>query len=377
MGAELARVPNTPLVPGAGQEVGPSRRAAALLDEAMTETAREAWPPIGEADMETSLAAGELAHARAWADSRAPVAAVAERAALDAVADATERAVAVARLGPRHEPGRAPWGRAGLVIPVLGATNGVGVSVVAAALFDALDAAGVRTLLVDAADPQRSGLAAAARNQGVASRTLHPDVGVAFARRGDGWMAQMAITHGAVMSASMVPAPAWWLPEDEASAPEVTVVDLGWDPWAMAAAPLRGPGAWLEAGSPLPRPVLVVAPTRPGLAQANQLLERLRPWTDHGRVASPAGLAVVGARRWPRDVPGVAARALGPLTSDAVFVPNDAETRTAGVGPRPLSPRLQRAVTPLLAGLNVVPATGRAPKRHSVTHQAAYRRTRP
>lgn len=331
------------------------------LDAAMTAAAREAWPPIHPDDLDTSLAAGDRAHVLALSDPRRPVSSQADEAAMTAVVDATERAVAVQRLGARHEPGHAEWARAGVVIPVIGAAPGAGASVLAATLFDTLDAAGVRALLVDAADPQRSGLAAAARNQGNPARTLHPDVGVAFARRGEGWMAQLATRPGTVASASMVPSPDWWLPQSTSS-PQVTVVDLGWDPWALSAAPLRGPGAWMEYGSPSPRPILVVPATRPGLAHANGVLERLRPWVDSTRIAPMARLVVSGARRWPRDVPGVASALLRPLLADAVFIPQDPQARIAGVGPDPVSPRLRRAVTPLLTSWGLTFSSGRAPR---------------
>jgi hypothetical protein len=300
------------------------------------------------------VAAGETAHVRAMTDAREPVSASAATTALARTEDATEAAVAVSRLADRHEPGWAEWAQAGMVIPVLGASSGIGASVVAAALFDALDVCGVPTLLVDAADPARSGLASAVANQGAPARTLHPKIGVAYARRGDGWVAQLAAPPTEALSARMVPSPSWWLPDQ--TAPAATVVDLGWDPWQIAAAPLRGAGSWLEAGHPSsPRPVLVVEPNRPSLAKANGLLTRLRPWISAGHIAAPAALVVVSARRWPKQITGVAAQALGELMEQAVFLPYDRDVETGGIGPGPVSDRLRTAAAALPARWGLMP----------------------
>ena len=324
------------------------------LSRSLVATVREAWPPADAELLDDAVAAGETAHVRALADPRGPVAARAPATAVARTEEATETAVAVERLGDRHEPGRADWAQGGVVIPVLGASAGVGASVVAAALFDALDVCGVPTLLVDAADPARSGLAAAVANQGPPARTLHPKIGIAYARRGGGWVAQLATPPTEVLSPRMVPSPCWWLPDQ--TAPAATVIDLGWDPWQVAAAPLRGAGAWLEAGHPAsPRPVLVVEPNRPSLARANQLLTRLRPWIAAGQVAAPAALVVVSAKRWPKQVTGVAAQALGELMEHAVFLPYDHATAAGGVGPDPVPDRLRAAAAAIPARWGLIP----------------------
>jgi len=110
-------------------------------------------------------------------------------------------------------------------------------------------------------------------------------------------------------------------------------MDLGWDPWPLAAYPLRGPGAWLETSPSTPtdqrqHPVLVCAPTRPSLAPGEQVLTRLRPWTRSQQVVPPAGLIVSGAR-------------LGPAT----FLPHHHDVEVGGIGPDPLPLPLRRAAT--------------------------------
>ena len=332
------------------------------LTRSLVAAARQAWPPIDAELLDEVAAAGETAHVRALADPRAPVADGAAATAVERTTEATEAAVAVSRLADRHEPGDADWTLGGLVIPVIGATARVGASVAAAALYDALDACGVSALLVDAADPARSGLAAAVGEQGKVEWTLHPKVGVGYAQRGAGFVAQLATPPSEVFSARMVPSPSWWLPDHppDHTGLAATVVDLGWDPWQATAAPLRGPGAWLEAGDPPPRPVLVVEATRPSLAQANTLLARLRPWIRAGQLTAPAALIVIGASRWPRAVTGVAARVLGELMGEAVFLPHDRDIAVGGIGPGPVPDRLRAAAAAIPARWGLIPDT-RAP----------------
>lgn len=337
---------------------GEDETARGLLGQglagSLVSTARETWPPADAELLDDAVTAGETAHVRALADPRVPVSDRAPATAVARTEEAMETAVAVERLADRHEPGRADWAQGGVVIPVIGASAGVGASVVTAALFDALDVCGVPTLLVDAADPARSGLAAAVADQGPPARTLHPKIGVAYGRRGGGWVAQLATPPSEVLSPRMVPSPCWWLPDQ--TAPAATVVDLGWDPWQVAASPLRGAGAWLEAGTPSsPRPVLVVEPNRPSLMRANQLLTRLRPWIAAGQVAAPAALVVVSAKRWPKQITGVAAQALGELMEHAVFLPYDPTVGAGGIGADPVPDRLRAAAAAIPARWGLIP----------------------
>ena len=149
-----------------------------------------------------------------------------------------------------------------------------------------------------------------------------------------------------LLTDALVPDPSWWLPRR--ATPAVTVVDLGWDPWATASTPLRGAGVWLEAGDPPPQPLLVTTATRPGVLKARELLDRLRPWVERGVIAAPAGLVVTGARRWPRELRPLAARHLGALADSAVLLPRDRAVAVSGVGPDMVPARLRLPFAPLL-----------------------------
>lgn len=363
VGAELA------LTDPAGGAVAECGRGAAVARLVWSRVLHAA-PGLGREDATAAVAAGELAYLRALVDPRAGVRDRAGDRAGQAAERAATRMVAVLGRGDGERGqarGRVSWKRAGLVIPVLGAGSGVGASVAAAAVFDALDAAGIPTLLVDAAEPARSGLIRATGHLGnAADRRPHREVGIAFAPRGGGWVAALSAPPDELLTDAVVPSPTWWLPVR--ATPAVTVVDLGWDPWAIAAGPLRGSGVWLEAGDPPPQPLLVTTATRPGVGKARELLDRLRPWAERGVIAAPAGLVVVGARRWPREVRPVALRHLGALADQAVLLPHDRTVAVAGVGPDPLPGRLRAPFAPLLRrwGLPVTaaPAIGRFWRGH-------------
>ena len=97
--------------------------------------------------------------------------------------------------------------------------------------------------------------------------------------------------------------------------------------------------------------MVVVRPSRPSLRHAEQVLTRLH-YAVRARVAMPPLLlVVVGARRWPADVVGAAGPRLQPLLAEAVFVPHDAGTATAGVTDVLLAQPLLEALLPLAVKL--------------------------
>ena len=226
---------------------------------------------------------------------------------------------------PRPRPwtgaGSARWSRSWPAPPAPGA------SVLAAAVTDALQQAGQRVLLVDAADPARSGLAAAAPEEGLHVRQVHPGLHLRYSWRHESLLARMESRFP--ITPAMVPPPPAWLPDR--GPVHVTVVDVGHDGWRAAADPLLGAGGWLRRGQPATLPILVVRPTRPSLQQAEQVLARLYRWVNARVAEPPAQLVVVGARRWPRGVTGAAGRLLDPLIPDAVFVPLHRRVEFGGV----------------------------------------------
>ncbi|MEV4055141.1 hypothetical protein AB0J55_28405 [Amycolatopsis sp. NPDC049688] len=220
------------------------------------------------------------------------------------------------------------WSPFGRVVPVLAASPGAGATSTAVAIADALQLAGRSVLLVDAGDPVRSGLGSAARSDGPRRVGPSPAAGIRFSWRARAVLARLDVADLAAEPV-LFPSPPYWHPGGRGV--DVTVVDIGHDPWRLATDPALGPGQWLRVGSPSPIPALVVRPTVPALAHAEQVLARLEPWVRAAAVTPPTQLLVVGARRWPKGVAGTAGRRTSVLLPDAVFFPHERDVATHGI----------------------------------------------
>jgi hypothetical protein len=310
-----------------------------------------AAPHVRTEDLDAAVDAGMLAQARATVDTAGRAgcndAGSGVAAATAAAADTT------ARQGMRLDaPTKADWSRFGTVIPVLSASAGAGASVTAAVFADAAQVAGLSVLLVDTADPARSGLARASASDGPQVRGPHPAVRIRFSWRGQALLAR-AETPLPVLTPGMLPPPPLWDPVHRQI--DVTIVDIGHDAWRVTAHPLAGAGAWLRPGLPISRPLLVVGPTIPGVLHAEQVLARLEPWVRLGAVTPPVRLIVVGARKWPSVVTGAAGRRVQELLSAAVFLPHDPAVALNGITADVSSPRLRAHADETLRRWNVLP----------------------
>lgn len=245
------------------------------------------------------------------------------------------------------------WSGFGQVIPVLSGSPGAGASVLSAVISDALQLAARTVLVVDTADPARSGLALATKSEGPWGPGPHSAVHIRYAWRAQALLARVE-TSLPVLTPGMVPPPRFWRPAVREL--HVTVVDIGHDAWRVSAHPLVGAGEWLRRGTPAPRPVLVVRPTRPSLIHAEQVLARLEAWVEIGAASAPSQLVVMGAKRWPSGVPGVAGRRLARLVEGAVFVPHNPELAVGGVTAQVTPAQARDAVTPLLRSWGLLPA---------------------
>jgi hypothetical protein len=251
------------------------------------------------------------------------------------------------------EPGM-DWSEFGVVLPVLSGSSGAGASVFAAAAVDALQRAGRCALLVDGAEPSRSGLSAAAAVEGAHSTNPAPAVRVRYSWRSHAVLARME-TYLPALTPIPPLEPRQWLPVDPPLAPlHVTVVDVGQE-WARATTnPLSGACGWLRAGAantPEPCPMLIVRATRPSLMAAEAALARLDPWISSGEVVAPVQLVVMASwkrRGWPSGVTGTAGARVARLLEDAVFVPYDRDLDLGGINEEPTPPRVQSAVASVL-----------------------------
>lgn len=301
--------------------------------------ARRVCAELPNADVAAAVDAGMLVAAREGSDRG------------EAVAAATAHAAArIQRQAPA--PGstlHVDWAGVGLgaVIPVVPASPGAGASVVAAVLADAVALLGWRVLLADTADPARSGLLYAARSEGPSQPGPDEAVRLRLSWRDQAMLARPE-TRLPILAPGMVPPPPFWAPPQQLGAVQVTVADVSYDAWRMAAQPMSGPGQWLRVGKPQPRPVLVVRPSRMSLRHAEQVLTRLEAWTTHAVAASPAALAVVGATRWPAGVVGAAGRRVTALLDRTVFIPYDSTVDSEGITPETTPVRLREGLAPLL-----------------------------
>ncbi|MFI6029432.1 hypothetical protein [Amycolatopsis magusensis] len=346
------------------------------LEAELAQAARRSWPGLVPADTRAALEAGILAagtaaaqdHALGNADAGAPDGSghISPPGELgrQVAAQVGAAAAALHRQGlPPAATAPVDWSKFGTVIPVLAGSPGAGASVLTTLLADALQLAERRVLMVDLADPSRSGLAMAARSEGPWRTQAHPDMHIRFSWRAQAVVARLD-TRLPVIAPGAVPPPRFWLPP----LPQLhaTVVDLGHDPWRVAAHPLSGAGEWLRRGTPQPRPVLAVRPTRPSLLHAEQVLARLDSWVSCAALIAPAQLVVLGARRWPAGVAGSAGRRVSALLDDAVFVPHDAELAATGITATVTPPRLRQAVRTLLRRWDLLPGPEGPGKRLSL-----------
>ncbi|MEV5542806.1 hypothetical protein AB0L13_38890 [Saccharopolyspora shandongensis] len=313
--------------------------------------ARQVWPGLPEADVDAAVDAGALSALRDGGEA--------------AEAFAIASAGVAARLQRQGPPPDAPlhldWQEAGLgvVIPVLPASPGAGATVAATVIADALQLVGWRVLQVDTADPARSGLSVAAASDGPLMAGPDQAVRIRLSWRGRGLLAQLR-TDLPVLSPGMVPPPPHWAPVPMWGSAQITVADLSYDAWRLAANLFTGPGMWLRDGRPTPRPVLVVRPTRPSLRAAEQVLARLETWIAAGIAVPPIALLVTGAKRWPEGVAGAAGRRVHALMDRVVFLPQHSTVETAGITSQITPEPLRNAVTPLLRQWGLAPeSTGR------------------
>jgi len=319
-------------------------------------------PDVCTADGATAAAAGALTKARSRPridddTETAPAADATTMGTADCVAACTGTAPPPLPRDPMD------WAAFGTVIPVLAGHTGGGASVLAAVLADALAARGHQVLLIDAADPLRSGLADATTDDGPRRPSPHGAVRVRQARRGPIRCARLEFDDIAVRSPAVVPAPQYWAsPEGPV---DVTVIDIGWDAWALGATALQGPGGWLRCGSPTPRPVLAMRPSLPAARHTEQLLNRLAHWDHDGGAADIAAVAVMGAKKVSPALRAAAGDALTPLLASAVCLPDDRRLAERGITADPTPAAAQHAVQPLLTrwGLLTTTTTPPVPRR--------------
>ncbi|GIJ70603.1 hypothetical protein [Virgisporangium ochraceum] len=258
---------------------------------------------------------------------------------------------------PTAPPGGGPFDPAelglGVVVPVLGAHSQAGTSGVALAVADAAAATGRRVLLVDCADPARSGLAGVCAVEGrsvrgdrraavrLASRRLPK--GVVDVRR--------PVGTGEPVRPEHVPSIGSWVTAD-ANGFDLTVVDVGWDVWALTASDASpGPLAWATGSAARTFPVLVMRPTAASVALAEGVLTRYHDGVRRLGLADLHCLAVVGGTSWPARTRAVMGLHLARLARRTLFVPASPDAAVNGWTTEPAPTGSVRAGAALLKTL--------------------------
>ncbi|WP_238009384.1 hypothetical protein KZZ52_27705 [Dactylosporangium sp. AC04546] len=250
----------------------------------------------------------------------------------------------------------------GVVVPVLGAHPQAGASGIALALADAAAGAGLRVLLLDCADPARSGLAGVCAVEGRSVPGARGRAGIRPAtrqlRRGVVTVRRIAAT-GEPLDVRRVPLPAAWIAADDNHF-DLTVVDAGWDAWSLLATGERlAPLLWCTGSATFP--VLVLRPTIGSAGLAEGTIAR---YDDAVRTAGLVPLyatVVVGARTWPATVVPVLGHRLAQRRRRTLFAEATAESAVSGWTTGPAPPASLRAATVLLRAVTGAAPSGAAP----------------
>ena len=266
--------------------------------------------------------------------------------------------------------------RLGVVVPVLGAHGQAGTSGMALALADAAAGVGLRVLLVDCADPARSGLAGVAGIEGRSVRVAQDKAQIRMAIRAlpRGRVAtRRLVGDGTPLQVSAVPLPLSWAATvlDEI---DITVVDVGWDVWHLMA-PSRpiGPLAWCGGPSAATFPVMVLRPAAGSVVLAEGVLTRYASATSLLGLAHLLAVVAVGAEAWPPPAQAVMGLYLQQAGERVHFVPATAQAAVGGWGTASAPAASIRTATAVLQtiGGGIAAAVGQLPARRG------RRRTQP
>jgi hypothetical protein len=153
---------------------------------------------------------------------------------------------------------------------------------------------------------------------------------------------------GVPIGPGQVPSRASWVRAD-ANAFDLTVVDVGWDVWALTAPDATlGPLSWAAGAAARTFPVVVLRPTAASVALAEGVLTRYEDGVRRFGLTEPHCLAVVGGGSWPARTRAVMGLRLARLARRAMFVPESAEAAVNGWTTEPAPTGSIRAATKLL-----------------------------
>lgn len=245
------------------------------------------------------------------------------------------------------------WGL-GVLVPVIGAHPQAGASGVALTLADTAAAAGARVLLIDCADPARSGLAGVCHREGRSVSTGEGKASIRLAARATarGSLAvRRLVSTGMPLDTGAVPRVRAWVAAD-AGEFDLTVVDVGWDVWRlmMPSSPM-GALAWCAGDPAVTYPVLVTRTTMASTALAEVLLTRYQIGEQLGMMAPVRRVVALGADTWPTQVRSSLGHLLRQVRDAAVFAPLSPGHAVSGWGTAAAPAESGPAAATLLRGL--------------------------
>ena len=226
----------------------------------------------------------------------------------------------------------------GLLVPVVGGHPGAGATGVALALADAAAAAGLRTLLIDGADPARSGLANVWTSQLRSDAPCQSGATIGTVAR-PGLMGRQLRGNGRPLPARLYPALTEWASADfrRDHAPfEITVVDVGWNAWTGFNEVRFGPMAWIGAVAASTQPVLVAAPTLPSLRLTAGVHARWSAALASRAVDAEPRLVVSAATAVPPTLRFGTPPSVASLLDEAACFPYVTSAATSGWSEHPL-----------------------------------------
>ncbi len=226
----------------------------------------------------------------------------------------------------------------GVLVPVVGGHPGAGASGLALALADAGAAAGLTTLLIDGADPARSGLA------DVWTARLRSDppgmtgAVISTTRRAKVIGRQLAGAGQPFPARSYPSLPEWANAEflRQYGPFDLTVVDVGWNAWPGFNQVRFGPLAWVGARAKRTMPLLVGLPTAPSLRLTAGVHARWSAALASAEVETTPRLVLANACSVPASVSARTPPSMSELLDDAHLMPRDHNAAFAGWSLEPL-----------------------------------------
>lgn len=258
----------------------------------------------------------------------------------------------------------------GVLVPVVGGHSGAGASGVALALADAGAAVGLNTLLIDGADPARSGLTDVWTARLRSDPPCRDGAVIATTRRAKVIGRRLA-GAGRPFAARTFPALPEWAEASfvrEYGPFDLTVVDVGWNAWRGFNELRFGPLAWVGATAAWSMPLLVGQPTAPSLRLTAGVHARWSAALAAREVENDPHLVLANACSVPVSVSARTPASIAALLPDATLMPRDNNALFAGWSFDPLPSASVAAASQLLTQApesiaTRVPVPRRAPTR--------------